>query len=87
MTSRTICVSNHAIDFPAVSAQFVQKACEFKSNVLIEIDHKKYVNGKSFMGMLSLDVREGMLLHIMSDGADEELAVEALGKLIGKVTA
>ena len=85
MTSRTICVSNHAIDFPAVSAQFVQKACEFKSNVLI--DHKKYVNGKSFMGMLSLDVREGMLLHIMSDGADEELAVEALGKLIGKVTA
>lgn len=87
MTSRTVCVSNYGDDVPAVSARFVQKACEFKSSVLIEIDNKRYVNGKSFMGMLSLGVREGMQLHIMSDGADEELAVETLGSLFGKITA
>lgn len=84
MTSRTVCVRNHVADIPAVSAQFVQRACEFKSNVLIEIDNKKCVNGKSFMGVLSLGVREGMKLHIMSDGADEELAVEVLGNIFGK---
>lgn len=87
MTSRTVCVSNYVDDVPAVSAQFVQKACEFKSSVLIEIGNKRYVNGKSFMGVLSLGVREGMQLHIMSDGTDEELAVETLGSIFGRVTA
>ena len=78
MTSRTVCVSNYGEDIPAISAQFVQKACEFKSSVLIEVDNKRYVNGKSFMGMLSLGVCKGMQLHNMSEGADEELAAEAL---------
>lgn len=87
MTSRTVCVGNNVTDISMMSAQFVQKACEFKSNVMIEIDHKKYVNGKSLMGMLSLKVHEGMMLHIMSDGADEEQAVETLGSLFGGISA
>lgn len=87
MTSRTVCVGNKVTDISTVSAQFVQKACEFKSNIMIEIDHKKYVNGKSLMGMLSLKVHEGMELHIMSDGADEEQAMETLGSLFGEISA
>lgn len=87
MTSRTVHVSNQVSDVPAVSAQFVQKACEFQSNVLIEIGNKKYINGKSFMGVLSLGVCEGMRLHIMSEGTDEEQAVETLGSLFGEITA
>lgn len=86
MTSRTVCVSNHVADVSAASAQFVQKACEFESSILIEIGNKRYVNGKSFMGVLSLGVCEGMQLHIMSEGADEEQAVETLGSLLGKVS-
>lgn len=87
MTSRTVCVGNKVTDISMISAQFVQKACEFQSSVMIEIDHKKYINGKSLMGMLSLKVHEGMKLHIMSDGADEEQAVETLGSLFGEISA
>ncbi|MDD7390758.1 MAG: HPr family phosphocarrier protein [Lachnospiraceae bacterium] len=87
MTTRTVCVGGKVTDVSMISAQFVQKACEFKSNVMIEIDHKKYINGKSLMGMLSLNVHEGMQLHIMSDGADEQQAVETLGSLFGEISA
>ena len=87
MTTRTVCVGGKVTDDSMISAQFVQKACEFKSSVMIEIDHKKYINGKSLMGMLSLNVHEGMQLHIMSDGTDEQQAVETLGSLFGELSA
>ncbi|MDO5411678.1 MAG: HPr family phosphocarrier protein [Lachnospiraceae bacterium] len=87
MTSRTICVGNNVTDISMTSAQFVQKACEFESSVLVEVGKKTYINGKSLMGMLSLNMYNGMELHIISEGADEEKAVESLKTLINGVCA
>lgn len=84
MTSRTVYVGSNAADIAMIRAQFVQKACEFKSHVMIEIDQKKFVNGKSLMGMLALDVSQGASLHIMSEGSDEEQAAEILGNLLNR---
>lgn len=85
MTLRKVCVSNHVIENPMISAEFVQKACEFQSNISVEIDNKRFINGKSLMGMLSLDLNPGMNVHISADGVDEAVASEVLGKLLGEL--
>ena len=86
MISRVVNVKNNLTDYPAASAQFVQKACEFESHIMIETGNCKF-NGKSLMGMLSLNFHEGMEIHIISDGRDEELAAETLGNLIDRIPA
>ena len=51
-------------------AMLVQKASLFSSKVHIEVGTKK-VNAKSIMGMMSLSVRSGDKVVVITDGADE----------------
>ena len=51
-------------------AMLVQKASQFASTVHIEVGTKK-VNAKSIMGMMSLSVRSGDEVVVITDGADE----------------
>ncbi len=51
-------------------AMLVQKASQFSSKVHIEVGTKK-VNAKSIMGMMSLSVRSGDEVVVITDGADE----------------
>ena len=51
-------------------AMLVQKASQFSSKVHIEVGTKK-VNAKSIMGMMSLSVRSGDKVVVITDGADE----------------
>ena len=51
-------------------AMLVQKAGQFSSKVHIEVGTKK-VNAKSIMGMMSLSVRSGDEVVVITDGADE----------------
>ena len=60
---------------------FIQKANEFKSSIWIEKDERR-VNAKSLLGVLSLGVVKGSTITIVSDGPDEELAVNTLAELI-----
>ncbi len=60
---------------------FIQKANEFKSSIWIEKDERR-VNAKSLLGVLSLGVVQGSTITIVSDGPDEELAVNTLAELI-----
>lgn len=87
MTSKLICVNNNTTDIPMTAAQFVQKACEFQSRVTIAIDNQKTINGKSFMGMLSLNLQKGMEFQLISEGSDELLALEALSDMITRISA
>ena len=60
---------------------FIQKANEFKSSIWVEKDERR-VNAKSLLGVLSLGIVGGTSIRIISDGADEQAAVDALVKLI-----
>lgn len=60
---------------------FIQKANEFKSSIWVERDERR-VNAKSLLGVLSLGIVKGTAVNLISDGADEKEAVEALVELI-----
>lgn len=58
-------------------AMLVQKASQFSSKVHIEVGTKK-VNAKSIMGMMSLSVRSGDEVVVITDGADEAEAAREI---------
>ena len=60
---------------------FIQKANEFKASIWIEKEERR-VNAKSLLGILSLGIVGGTSIKIIADGADEEVAVEALVDLV-----
>ncbi len=60
---------------------FIQKANEFKSSIWIEKEDRR-INAKSLLGVLSLGIVGDTNIKIIADGTDEELAVEALVRLI-----
>ena len=60
---------------------FIQKANEFKSSIWVEKEERR-VNAKSLLGILSLGIVGGTDIRIIADGADEQLAVEGLTKLV-----
>ena len=60
---------------------FIQKANEYKSSIWVEKEVRR-VNAKSLLGILSLGIVGGTTIRIIADGADEQLAVEGLTKLI-----
>ena len=60
---------------------FIQKANEYKSSIWVEKEERR-VNAKSLLGILSLGIVGGTTIRIIADGADEQLAVDGLTKLI-----
>lgn len=60
---------------------FIQKANEFKSSIWVEKEERR-VNAKSLLGVLSLGIVGGTTIRVIADGQDEEVAVEALVKLV-----
>ncbi len=60
---------------------FIQKANEFKSSIWVEKEERR-VNAKSLLGILSLGIVGGAKIRIIADGADEQLAVDGLVKLV-----
>lgn len=67
-------------------AMLVQIASQFESTVYIETQNK-HVNAKSIMGMMSLGMAEGEQLTVITDGSDEENALEAVEKYLSGATA
>lgn len=58
-------------------AMLVQKASQFSSKVHIEFGTKK-INAKSIMGMMSLSVRNGDEIVVVTEGNDEEAAAQEI---------
>lgn len=63
------------------AGMFVKKAAEFKSSVDV-IAKGKTVNAKSIMGIMSLGLAQGDELTIVTNGEDQEAAVNALAELV-----
>ena len=62
---------------PKQAALFIQKASNYKSNVWIKKDERK-ANGKSLLGILSLAVAKDNDIIIITEGEDEEEALNDL---------
>ena len=60
---------------------FVKAAAPFKSNIEIQFKNKK-VNGKSVMILMSLGAKKGDEITLITNGVDEEAAMNALGQII-----
>ncbi|BAB07285.1 HPr family phosphocarrier protein [Halalkalibacterium halodurans] len=65
------------------AALFVQEANRFTSEIFIEKDGKK-VNAKSIMGLMSLAIGSGSTITLITEGNDEQEAMEALIAFIEK---
>ena len=63
------------------AAQFVKQACQFNCEVLVEKDDEQ-VNGKSIMGLMMLAAAKGEAIKIITEGADADAAMTALGQLV-----
>ncbi|MCQ2519242.1 MAG: HPr family phosphocarrier protein [Lachnospiraceae bacterium] len=62
-------------------AMLVQIASQFESSVYIETENKR-INAKSIMGMMSLGIAKDAQLTVITEGADEEQALEAIDKYL-----
>ena len=63
------------------AALFVQAAQKYKSTVTLGFGDKS-ANAKSLLGILGLGIGSGAKVTITANGEDEQLAVEALKKLV-----
>lgn len=66
-------------------AMLVQIASRHDSNIYLATDGKK-VNAKSIMGMMSMPLTQGENVTVIADGADEQVAVEAIGNYLSGKT-
>lgn len=59
---------------------YIQKANQYKSQITIESE-EKCVDGKSLLGMLSLNLHSGEKLVLKGNGSDEIEAIDTLAYL------
>jgi phosphocarrier protein len=73
-------IKNRAGIHARPAALLVQAVKDFKCSVYIEKDDEQ-INGKSIMGVITLGASYGTELKLITNGEDEEAAMEALLKL------
>lgn len=64
-------------------ALLVQEANHFSCKISFQKDSKK-INAKSIMGMMSLVLKEGDQIILITDGEDENAATESIKELLEK---
>jgi phosphocarrier protein len=73
-------IKNRAGIHARPAALLVQTVKDFNCSVYIEKDDEQ-INGKSIMGVITLGASYGTELKLITNGKDEEAAMEALLKL------
>ena len=63
------------------AALFVKAARQFESDILVEKDND-VVSGKSIMGLLTIEGRQGTVLKVSATGSDADEALDALEELV-----
>ena len=81
MKSRQITIPNKLGLHARAAARLVSTASQFKADVYLEKDQTR-VNGKSIMGVMMLAAAQGTVITIVTDGLDEEAALEAIHQLV-----
>lgn len=59
---------------------FVQEVSKYKSDIRVKKDDRE-VNGKSILGILTLGVNKGSIIHVSVEGEDADQALEAIKTL------
>ncbi|MDR2786023.1 MAG: HPr family phosphocarrier protein [Treponema sp.] len=80
MIERMTTIKNRAGIHARPAALLVQTVKDFNCSIYIEKGTDQ-INGKSIMGVLTLGASYGTELKLITDGKDEETAMEALLKL------
>lgn len=65
------------------AAKFVGVASRFSARVLVGRSAEQLVDGKSIMAVMMLAAGKGSVLHLQTEGEDEQPALDALIELIG----
>ena len=81
MLREEIQISNQLGLHARASAKLTQLASNYACEVWMEKAARR-VNAKSLLGVLSLGIVGGTTIRIIADGADEQLAVDGLVKLV-----
>ena len=88
MSKKNVIVSNVSEGHDNPIAELVQVACQFDSDIMLESDNRR-INAKSIMGMMTLGLNAGesvvvsaMSVDIVTEGADEEAALDAIEKFL-----
>ena len=77
MKEKKITIKNRAGIHSRPAAMLVQTANQFSADVYIEKDSER-INGKSIMGIITLGATYDSELNIVTEGADEDQALDAL---------
>jgi catabolite repression HPr-like protein len=64
------------------AALFVQLANQFESAIHIHTGSKK-INAKSIMGVMTLNLSEGEVMEVSTNGADEIIAMQKIENFLG----
>lgn len=67
-------------------AELVQVASKYDSTVYIEVQDKK-VNAKSIMGMMTLNLKSGETVDVITEGSDESAAITDMANYLEGVTS
>ena len=84
MQSGTFTIQNQVGLHARPAALFVQTVAKFKSKIRVKNSTRgtPFVDAKSILMILPLQVRQGHEIEITTDGPDEEAALEAINNLI-----
>ncbi|NLW02467.1 MAG: HPr family phosphocarrier protein [Clostridiaceae bacterium] len=77
MVEREVTISSKTGLESKMAAKLIQKASEYESNIWIQKNERK-ANAKSLLGLLSLGISPGDRITIITDGRDEEKALNDL---------
>lgn len=83
MKERDLTIQNKLGMHLKTAAEFVKVASRFQCKVTV-LKGGEEVNGKSIMGLLTLEAAHGAKVRVRVSGPDEEQALEALAELIGE---
>jgi phosphocarrier protein len=81
MQTRKFTIVNRLGLHARAAALLVKTAGRFSAEITIKKEDME-VNGKSIMGILLLAAPKGSNIHLLIEGADEELAMQQLAELI-----
>lgn len=83
MKEQVVVVQNRAGIHARPAALLVQTASRFKASVFFEKNNER-VNGKSIMGVITLGAVFNTKIKIVTEGSDEEEAINAIAGLFDK---
>lgn len=82
MQSKEIEIINQLGLHARAAAKFVGTAGRFACSIKVGRTPESLVDGKSIMSVMMLAASKGTMLHLITDGDDEEQAMQAMVELI-----